>query len=154
VVATEARAHVPLRIHVDNNVAGIALLGAVVLTHDARLADAANRLKANPAFDGGIVAVRARYVDGVERTRHLVLGTEVWLLDSDPQGAPLWRTAQTVLLTSQEAGEISPSGTDRMLSRFDWVNPRPEVDLVDLEILPVREGTVYVLGAAATLERL
>ncbi len=143
-----ARQGAPVRVAVDRRVAGIALLQAAAADHGAELA--LERPKGYRKFEAPAAArVRARYADGEVREAMLRYGLDTFAPDGAPRSAFLWGTAGTLRVPSPAAAGSDPTAADRTLYRWDWVNPRPDVRVQDLEVEPLVPGLALLVAAAS-----
>lgn len=152
---TPAEAHHqrPLRLASGplSGVDGLRLLWADRLDHDAEQALLARtRTGAQPEQRAAAV-VEWRYADGQVAQTPIEHGLDIDVLDGDPRAVSLWRTAGSLGLPSPEAAAFTAEARDRRLYRRDLRSPRPEAELVEINLLVNFPG-VHVLVAAAALE--
>jgi len=135
-------------VHVGGLARAVSLLQATVLSLDADRARTAVFRRAASWLGPPTAMVTAHYADGQTATTRLTYGVDTFPPDVEPLAWSLWRTDGTAIATDATA----PGARDRVLYRWDWVNPRPGAPIDTITVQADNPG-VYVLIAGATASR-
>ena len=146
-----ARAGQPLAIPVKGAVAGLSILQASVIETSAEAALRASLMLSSTLEAEPVARLMVRWADGERVEIPLQPGLDTGPFVVRDRGVALWRTAATLELQSPDMAALDPQGFDRRLFRLDWVNPRPEVSVEEVEIKVAREGVLLVVGGALAL---
>jgi hypothetical protein len=131
-------------------VAAVSVLQAILLPHDVEntLRDAQN----GDSRAAVVAELRARWADGAEASAPLVYGTDTASLLADSRVNALWGAADVIPIGSALAVSTEPRARDLRLARTDWINPRPDVPVLSLELVAVPAGAAVIVGAATAVE--